>query len=85
MLGHDYFRSDYNSYVYFRKLLNGSFVCLLLYVDDILTVFKNIFEINSLNNQLNGEFEKNDLDVTNKILGMVFFRNQSDDNIEKIS
>jgi hypothetical protein len=50
MLGHDYFRIDYNSYVYFRKLLNGSFVCLLLYVDDILTVFKNIFEINSLNN-----------------------------------
>ena len=26
-----------------------------------------------------------DLDVTNKILCMVFFRNQSDDNIEKIS
>lgn len=44
-----------------------------------------MFEINSLNNQFNGEFEMKDLDVTNKILCMVFFRNQSDDNIEKIS
>ena len=43
--------------MYFRKLSYGLFMYLLLYVDDILISSKNIFEINSLKDQLSGEFE----------------------------
>ena len=52
MLGHDYFRSDYDSYVYFKTQLDGLFLYLLLYIYDILITYKNMFEINSLNDQL---------------------------------
>jgi hypothetical protein len=48
MLGHGYFMCDYDSCVYFRKLLDGSFV--YLYVDDMLIAFNNMFEINNLKN-----------------------------------
>lgn len=49
MLGHGYFLCDYDSCVYFRKISDGSFV-YLLYVDDMLIAFNNMFEINNLKN-----------------------------------
>ena len=47
MLGHSYSRSMYDSCVsgvYFRKLDNGSFIYLLLYVDGMLIAAKNLSE-----------------------------------------
>ena len=35
--------------MYHRKLLDGFFVYLLLYIDDMLVVAKNLVEINRLN------------------------------------
>lgn len=52
MLGHGYSRSMYDSCVYFRKLNNGSFVYLLLYVDDMLIAAKELTEIHTLKGQL---------------------------------
>lgn len=37
-----YLRSEYDHYVYFKKLWNGSFIYLLLYVDDMLIASKNM-------------------------------------------
>lgn len=66
----DYCRSTFDNYVYHRKLSDGSFVDLLLYIDDMLVAAKNISEINKLKAQLNSEFEMKDLGVVKKILGM---------------
>ena len=52
MLGHGYSRSMYDSCVYFWKLNDGSFVYLLLYVDDMLIAAKDLIEIHNLKGQL---------------------------------
>ena len=56
--------------MYFRKLQEGSFIYLLLYVDDMLIVSKSKDEIEKLNTQLNQEFKMKDLGDAKKILGM---------------
>uniref|UniRef100_A0A2N9GV50 Reverse transcriptase Ty1/copia-type domain-containing protein n=1 Tax=Fagus sylvatica TaxID=28930 RepID=A0A2N9GV50_FAGSY len=70
MIGHGYSRSEYDNCVYHRKLLDGSFVYLLLYVDDMLIAVNNLVEINRFKTQLSGEFEMKDLGAVKKILGM---------------
>lgn len=77
MLERNYFRSEYDSYVYFMKLLDDSFIYFLLYVDDMLIAFKNMSEISSLKNQLSSEFEIKCLGITKKILGMEIHKYQS--------
>ena len=52
MIEHGYFRSKYNSYAYHQKLNDGSFVYLLLYVDDMLITAKDISEVDKLKAQL---------------------------------
>ena len=41
-------RNDYDNCVYHKKILDGLFICLLLYVDDMLIVAKNVYKINKL-------------------------------------
>ena len=48
MIEHGYSRSKYDSCVYHRKLNDGSFVYLLLYVDDMLIAAKYISEVDKL-------------------------------------
>ena len=74
MIGHGYSRSDYDSCVYHRKLSDGFFVYLLLYVDDMLIAPKNLVEVNKLKTLLSGEFEMKDLGAAKKILGMEIHR-----------
>ncbi|KAH9753759.1 hypothetical protein KPL71_015193 [Citrus sinensis] len=59
--GQKFTRSEHDHCVYFRRLLNGAFIYLLLYVDDILIASKNKDEIERLKNQLASEFEMKDL------------------------
>ena len=70
MLGYGYSRGDYDNCVYHKKLLNGSFVYLLLYVNDMLIASKSISKINKLKAQLSSESEMKDLEVAKKILSM---------------
>jgi len=77
MIGHDYSRNNYDSCVYHKKLLDGTFVYLLLYVDDMLIASKSIFEINKLKILLNNEFELKILTVAKKILGMETHKDRS--------
>lgn len=61
MVGHGYTTSNYDSCVLHRKLSNGSFVYLLLFVDDMSLVAINMSKINSLKSQLSFQFEMKDL------------------------
>ena len=65
-----YTRSQFDNCVYFRKLLDGSFIYLLLYMDDMLIASKSKVEIDRLKAQLRTEFEMKDLGKAKKILGM---------------
>ena len=76
MIGQNYTRSSFDHYVYFRKLQDGSFTYLLLYVDDVLIASRNQGEICRLKAQLNKEFEMKDLDEAKKILGMEIARDR---------
>ena len=48
MLDVGYSRSEYDSCVYYEVLDNFAYIYLILYVDDMLIVGKNISRINSL-------------------------------------
>jgi hypothetical protein len=48
MVSQNYTRSEYDHCVYFKKLNNGIFIILVLYVDDMILARKIITEINML-------------------------------------
>ena len=56
--------------MYFLRLRDCSYIYLLLYVDDMLIVSKNVEEIEKLKTQLNQEFEMTELGEAKKILGI---------------
>jgi hypothetical protein len=58
------------SFVYFKRLENGSYNILLLYVDDLLLTGSNMQDINVLKNKLVNSFAMKDLGVPKKILRM---------------
>jgi hypothetical protein len=70
MIKISYKRCEYDCCVYVKSLDDGSFIFLLLYVDDMLIVAKSIVEVNKLKVLLSKEFDMKDLDAAKKILGM---------------
>ena len=76
MIGQDYSKSQYHNCVYYKKCSNGSFVYLLLYVDDMLIVAHNISSINELKTQLSNEFEMKHLGGAKKILDIEIHRDR---------
>ncbi|KAG8474935.1 hypothetical protein CXB51_031652 [Gossypium anomalum] len=74
MTSHDLKRSSFDICVYFKKNSNGSFVYLLLCVDDMLIATKDKGEIIKVKAQLSEEFEMKDLGPAKKILGMEILR-----------
>ena len=76
MTTHDFKRSNYDSCVYIKKSDNGSFVYLLLYVDDMLIETKDKEGIRKVKVQFNKEFEMKNLGMTKKILGIEILRNK---------
>ncbi|KAH9679095.1 hypothetical protein KPL71_025975 [Citrus sinensis] len=72
-----YTRNKFDHCVYFRKLQEGSFIYLLLYVDDMLIASKSKDEIEKLKTQLNQEFKMKDLGEAKKILGMEICRDRA--------
>lgn len=71
-----YSRSKYDHCVYFKKLQDGSFIYLSIYVDDMLIASKNMKEIEKLKEQMKKEFEMKDLGEARKILGMEITRSR---------
>jgi hypothetical protein len=70
-------RSKYDHCVYLRRLQDGSYIYLLLYVDDMLIATKSQAEIDRLKAQLTKEFEMKDLGEAKKILGMEISRDKA--------
>jgi len=54
----------------FQKTYDGSFIYLLLYVDDMLIAARDKSLVNMLKAQLSSEFDMKDLGPAKKILGM---------------
>nr|AAM08562.1 Putative retroelement [Oryza sativa Japonica Group]AAM10749.1 Putative retroelement [Oryza sativa Japonica Group] len=73
MLSQKFRRSNYDSCVYL-KVVDGSAIYLLLYVNDMLIAAKDKLEIAKLKAQLSSEFEMKDLGAAKKILGMEITR-----------
>ena len=76
MIRQKYTRSSFDHCVYYRELQNGSFIYLLLYVDDMLIASKSKVEIEKLKTQMSVEFEMKDLGEVKKILGMEIQRDR---------
>ena len=60
----------FDHYVYFKRLENGSYIILLLYVDGMLVTRSNMKDINMLKKKLVNSFVMKDLGAAKKILGM---------------
>ena len=76
MIKISYRRCEYDCCVYVRSLDDGSFIFLLLYVDDMLIAAKSILEVNKLKFLLSREFDMKDLGAAKKILGMEIRRDR---------
>jgi hypothetical protein len=72
--GYSRFHSDHC--VCFKKLENGSFIILLLYVDDMLVAGSNMQNINVLKKKLANSFAMKDFGAAKKILGMRITRDK---------
>eukprot|EP00253_Pinus_taeda_P009387 PITA_09387 len=65
-----YTRCHSNHYVYLKKQNDGSYIILLLYVDDMLVAGSNMQEINVLKRKLENAFAMKDLGAAKQILDM---------------
>ena len=64
MTKQSYSRCHSDHYVYFKRLYDGIYIILLLYVDDMLIARSNIEEINVLKRELANSFAIKDLGAT---------------------
>ena len=65
-----YNRCQYDHYVYLKRLDNGRYIILLLYVDDMLVARSKMKDINVLKRKLAKSFAMKNLGATKQILGM---------------
>jgi hypothetical protein len=72
--GYSICHSDHG--VYFKNIENGSYIILLLYVDDMIVAGSNMQDINVLKKKLSNSFVMNDLGVAKKILGTRIIRDR---------
>jgi hypothetical protein len=64
--------------VFVRKFSNDDFIILLLYVDDMLIVGKNISNIDRLKKQLGESFAMKDMGAAKQILGIRIMRDRKE-------
>jgi hypothetical protein len=76
-----YSRCHFDHCVYLKKIENGSYIILLLYVDDMFVAGSNMQDINVLKNKLANSFAMNDLGVAKKILGIRIKRDRKIHNL----
>ena len=76
MVGHGYDRTSSDPCVFVRKFSDDDFIILLLYVDDMLIVGRDVSQINSLKKELSKSFAMKDLGPAKQILGMRISRDR---------
>jgi ATP-binding cassette subfamily B (MDR/TAP) protein 1 len=70
MLQIGYKECEYDCCVYVRIIDDGSFIFLLLYVDDMLIAANHLHDVNELKILLGKGFDLKDFGVAKRILGM---------------
>src|SRR5262249_51465602 len=68
MLSISFTRNEHDCCLYFKALKNGSFIYLLIYINDMLIAAKDMKDVCDLKYLLSKEFDMKDLGVTKKIL-----------------
>ncbi|GLJ09188.1 hypothetical protein SUGI_0103470 [Cryptomeria japonica] len=76
MIDHKFTRSESDPCIYYKKLPNGEFVILLLYVDDMLIADTSMRIVSEFKTHLAKEFAMKDLGAAKKILGITIFRDR---------
>ena len=77
MIQKGFTRCEYECYVYLKKVEHGSYLYLLLYVDDMLIAVEKKSDVNKVKHLLSKEFDMKDLGAAKKILDMVIKRGRS--------
>ena len=73
-----YMKTTSDHCVFVRKFSNDDFIILLLYVDDMLIVGKNVFMIDRLKEQLGKAFAMKDMGAAKQILGIRIIRDRKE-------
>ena len=73
---HGYTRCHFDHCFYFKRLNDGSYIILCLYVDDMLAAGSNMDHIKCLKEQLAHSFSMKDLGATKQIFGMKICRDR---------
>ena len=74
MTDHGYHKTQADHYVFVKKFDGGDFLILLLYVDDMLIVKRNLKKIRSLKKAISKSFAIKDMGLEKLILGMHIVR-----------
>ena len=77
MIKNGFSKSEFDMCVYFKKLRDDNYIYLLLYVDDMLLVSKNMSDIKHVKEMLGREFDMKDLGSARRILGMDIERDRA--------
>ena len=76
MVEHNFTWCELDLCIYHKRLPNGEFVILLLYVDDMLVAGSSQWIVGQLKKELAFWFAMKDLGATKKILGMTITRDR---------
>ncbi|KAD5962030.1 hypothetical protein E3N88_13503 [Mikania micrantha] len=82
IVGQGFRRSEYDQCVYLKEYVTGSFLYLLLYMDDMLIVCKDKSEIEDTKSILMEEFEMKCLGEAKKIIGMEILRDRQNKQLK---
>ena len=81
MVNHGYGRTTSDHCVFVKYFAENYFIILLLYVDDMLIVGRNVGEIKRLKKELSKSFSMKDLGPAKQILGMKISRDRKNGKI----
>ena len=70
MATHGYIKTNFDHYVFVQKFSNDNFIILLLYVDDMLIIGRDITKIKDLKKEMSKTFAMKDLGAAKQIIGM---------------
>ena len=76
MIEHGYQRTTSDHCVFVKRFLDGEFIILLLYVDDMLIVGQNSDKISKLKEEMKKSFAMKDLGPTKQILSVTISRDR---------
>jgi hypothetical protein len=85
MIEQGYSRCHYDHCIYFKRIENGSYIILILYVYDMLVAGSNMHDINVLKKKLSNSFVIKDLGAAKKILCMRITRDTKKSQIDIVS